>query len=151
MREPVILHWLGPMFDPALEGYWGAASIPEATENCLGIIQAHKERIDGIKISLLDADLEISMRRRLPQGVRMYTGDDFNYDRLILVTNKATATPFWESSMPSHRPRRWHWLRSMPETFPATNNCSRLPYLSHGTYSRHPRNTTRQALFSWHS
>ncbi len=84
VRQPVILHWLGPMFDPALEGYWGASSIPAATENCLSIIRAHKEKIDGIKISLLDADLEVSMRRHLPAGVRMYTGDDFNYDRLIL-------------------------------------------------------------------
>jgi hypothetical protein len=84
VREPVILHWLGPMFDPALEGYWGSGVIPDATENCIGIIHAHKEKIDGIKISLLDAEMEISMRRRLPAGVRMYTGDDFNYDRLIL-------------------------------------------------------------------
>lgn len=84
VREPVILHWLGPMFDPALEGYWGSSDIAEATENCLSIIRAHKEKIDGIKISLLDADLEISMRRQLPDGVRMYTGDDFNYDDLIL-------------------------------------------------------------------
>ena len=84
VRHPVILHWLGPMFDPALEGYWGSSAIPLAMENCLNIIRAHKEKIDGIKISLLDADLEVSMRRDLPPGVRMYTGDDFNYDRLIL-------------------------------------------------------------------
>jgi Protein of unknown function (DUF993) len=84
VRQPVILHWLGPMFDPALAGYWGDAAIPAATENCLSIIRAHKEKIDGIKISLLDADLEVSMRRDLPPGVRMYTGDDFNYDHLIL-------------------------------------------------------------------
>jgi hypothetical protein len=84
VREPVILHWLGPMFDPALEGYWGSSTIPAATENCLGIIRSHKEKINGIKISLLDAELEVNMRRRLPNGVRMYTGDDFNYDRLIL-------------------------------------------------------------------
>ncbi len=84
VRQPVILHWLGPMFDPALEGYWGAAAIPAAMENCLSVIRAHKEKIDGIKISLLDAELEVSMRRSLPSGVRMYTGDDFNYDRLIL-------------------------------------------------------------------
>jgi hypothetical protein len=84
VREPVILHWLGPMFDPALEGYWGSSSVSEATENCLGIIRSLKEKIDGIKISLLDAELEINMRRCLPAGVRMYTGDDFNYDRLIL-------------------------------------------------------------------
>ena len=84
IRQPVILHWLGPMFDPALEGYWGGTSISAAMENCLGIIHTHKEKIDGIKISLLDADLEVSMRRQFPAGVRMYTGDDFNYDRLIL-------------------------------------------------------------------
>ncbi len=84
VKLPVILHWLGPMFDPALEGYWGGTSIPEAMKNCLSIIDAHKEKVDGIKISLLDADLEVSMRRSLPSGVRMYTGDDFNYDRLIL-------------------------------------------------------------------
>lgn len=84
VREPVILHWLGPMFDPALEGYWGSSAIPAATENCLSIIRAHIKKIDGLKISLLDADLEVNMRRDLPAGVRMYTGDDFNYDRLIL-------------------------------------------------------------------
>jgi hypothetical protein len=84
VREPVVLHWLGPMFDPALESYWGSSTIPAATENCLEIIRSHKEKINGIKISLLDAEFEINMRRRLPSGVRMYTGDDFNYDRLIL-------------------------------------------------------------------
>jgi hypothetical protein len=84
VREPVILHWLGPTFDPALGGYWGDPDISVAMENCLGIIRAHREKIGGIKISLLDAELEVSMRRRLPCGVRMYTGDDFNYDRLIL-------------------------------------------------------------------
>jgi hypothetical protein len=72
------------MFDPALEGYWGSGDIPTATQNCLNIIRANADKIDGIKISLLDAELEISMRRLLPSGVRMYTGDDFNYDCLIL-------------------------------------------------------------------
>jgi hypothetical protein len=84
VQQPVILHWLGPMFDSALEGYWGGTTLSEAMENCLSIIHAHKKKIDGIKISLLDADMEVSMRRQLPSGVRMYTGDDFNYDRLIL-------------------------------------------------------------------
>jgi Protein of unknown function (DUF993) len=88
IRQPLILHWLGPMFDPALQGYWGGNSIAAAMENCLAVIRAHKEKIDGIKISLLDAELEISMRRDLPAGVRMYTGDDFNYDRLILGDEK---------------------------------------------------------------
>lgn len=84
VKEPVILHWLGPMFDPALQGYWGSDDIPTATQNCLNIIRANASKIDGIKISLLDAELEITMRRELPDRVRMYTGDDFNYDRLIL-------------------------------------------------------------------
>ncbi len=82
-REPVILHWLGDMFDPALAGYWGSADPDQAMETALGIIRAHAARIDGIKISLLDKDKEIRMRRLLPAGVRMYTGDDFNYAELI--------------------------------------------------------------------
>ncbi|HKO20792.1 MAG TPA: DUF993 family protein, partial [Acidobacteriaceae bacterium] len=81
--EPVILHWLGPMFDPALQGYWGSSNLSVAMDNCLAIIRDNAAKIDGIKISLLDADLEIAMRRKLPANVRMYTGDDFNYDRLI--------------------------------------------------------------------
>lgn len=81
--EPVILHWLGPMFDPALEGYWGAADLDAATDTFLEVIGAHPDKVDGIKVSLLDADREIALRRRLPEGVRCYTGDDFNYPELI--------------------------------------------------------------------
>ncbi|MEU1008462.1 dihydrodipicolinate synthase family protein [Streptomyces sp. NPDC005890] len=81
--EPVILHWLGPMFDPALEGYWGSADLDAATETFLEVIAAHPDKVDGVKISLLDAQREIDLRRRLPQGVRCYTGDDFNYPELI--------------------------------------------------------------------
>ncbi len=81
--RPVILHWLGEAFDPSLTGYWGSPHIPEAMEVCLGIIDEHQSKIDGIKISLLDPQYEIAMRRRLPSGVRMYTGDDFHYDELI--------------------------------------------------------------------
>jgi len=84
LQQPAILHWLGPMFDPALAGYWGTNDLREAMQHCLEVIRASAAKIDGIKISLLDADLEIEMRRALPPGVRMYTGDDFNYDRLIL-------------------------------------------------------------------
>ncbi len=83
VRQPVIIHWLGEMFDPALEGYWGSADHYEAMETCLGVIAAHKDKVDGIKISLLSKEKEITMRRRLPAGVRMYTGDDFNYAELI--------------------------------------------------------------------
>lgn len=82
-KQPVVLHWLGDMFDPALAGYWGTKDIDAAMDTALGIIAAHPDKVDGIKISLLDKDKEISMRRRLPPGVRMYTGDDFNYAELI--------------------------------------------------------------------
>lgn len=81
--EPVVLHWLGPMFDPALEGYWGSADLDAATDTFLEVIAAHPDKVDGIKVSLLDAQREIDIRRRLPQGVRCYTGDDFNYPELI--------------------------------------------------------------------
>ena len=80
---PVILHWLGEMFDPALAGYWGAQGFERTLEIALGVIEANRAKIDGIKISLLDDAKEIAMRRRLPDGVRMYTGDDFNYPDLI--------------------------------------------------------------------
>ena len=83
VKQPVVLHWLGDMFDPALLGYWGSADVEQAMGTALGIIQAHSKKVDGIKISLLDKDKEIAMRRRLPSGVRMYTGDDFNYAELI--------------------------------------------------------------------
>ncbi|MFI0240172.1 dihydrodipicolinate synthase family protein [Streptomyces sp. NPDC016845] len=81
--EPVVLHWLGPMFDPALDGYWGSADLDAATETFLEVIAAHPDKVDGIKVSLLDAGREVELRRRLPKGVRCYTGDDFNYPELI--------------------------------------------------------------------
>ncbi|MDH3661365.1 MAG: dihydrodipicolinate synthase family protein [Alphaproteobacteria bacterium] len=81
--RPAILHWLGEMFDPALAGYWGADGFDRALDTALGVIAANAEKIDGIKISLLDDKKEIQMRRLLPSGVRMYTGDDFNYPDLI--------------------------------------------------------------------
>jgi hypothetical protein len=81
--RPVILHWLGEMFDPALAGYWGAANFDQALETCLRVIGDNAAKVDGIKISLLDKDKEIRMRRLLPASVKMYTGDDFNYPELI--------------------------------------------------------------------
>lgn len=81
--QPVILHWLGEMFDPQLAGYWGADSFEDALETALEVIHRNRAKVDGIKISLLDKDKEIAMRRRLPAGVKMYTGDDFNYPELI--------------------------------------------------------------------
>jgi hypothetical protein len=83
VKEPVIIHWLGEMFDPALEGYWGSRDHTAAMDACLSVLQGNSSKVDGIKISLLDKDKEIAMRRRLPAGVRMYTGDDFNFAELI--------------------------------------------------------------------
>jgi hypothetical protein len=82
-RAPVILHWLGEMFDPALAGYWGHDEHGAAMEVCLAAIAANAAKVDGVKVSLLSQEREIAMRRRLPAGVRMYTGDDFNYADLI--------------------------------------------------------------------
>ncbi|MEU6541876.1 dihydrodipicolinate synthase family protein [Streptomyces sp. NPDC046859] len=81
--DPVILHWLGPMFDPALEGYWGSPGLDAATDTFLQVIAAHPGKVDGVKVSLLDARREVGLRRRLPKGVRCYTGDDFHYPELI--------------------------------------------------------------------
>ncbi len=83
VREPLIIHWLGEMFDPALRGYWGKPDHIAAMDVCVDIIAAHANKVDGVKLSLLDKDKEIRMRRRLPPGVRCYSGDDFNYAELI--------------------------------------------------------------------
>ncbi|MGS2617761.1 dihydrodipicolinate synthase family protein [Micromonospora sp. LZ34] len=80
---PVVLHWLGPMFDPALAGYWGSPDLGVATETVLALIETHAGKVDGIKVSLLDEEFEIALRRRLPKDVRLYTGDDFHYPALI--------------------------------------------------------------------
>jgi Protein of unknown function (DUF993) len=88
LSQPVILHWLGEMFDPQLSNYWGANTLDDAMQICLSIICENQSKIDGVKISLLSADREIDMRRQLPEDVKMYTGDDYNYDRLILGDDK---------------------------------------------------------------
>jgi Protein of unknown function (DUF993) len=89
VAQPAILHWLGPMFDPALEGYWGSPDLDAAMDACLDVIRANAAKIDGIKLSLLDAEREVALRARLPDGVRMYTGDDFNYPELIRTGSDA--------------------------------------------------------------
>jgi hypothetical protein len=83
VREPVIIHWLGDMFDPALKNYWGRASLDAAMDTAVAIINANAAKVDGVKVSLLDKQREIDMRRRLDRRVKMYTGDDFNYAELI--------------------------------------------------------------------
>ena len=88
VAQPVIIHWLGDMFDPALSGYWGAADLGKAMDTAVAIINANVTKVDGVKISLLDEQREIDMRRRLAGGVKMYTGDDFNYAELIAGDDK---------------------------------------------------------------
>jgi uncharacterized protein DUF993 len=83
VNRPAILHWLGPMFDPALAGYWGSSDIDTATDAFLSIVREHAGKIDGVKVSLLDEEHEVRLRSALPAGVHLYTGDDFNYPRLI--------------------------------------------------------------------
>jgi hypothetical protein len=83
VSDTAIVHWLGDMFDPALAGYWGSDDLDEAADSFIAVITENAEKIDGVKISLLDMDREIELRRRLPDGVRMYTGDDFNYPTTI--------------------------------------------------------------------
>lgn len=80
---PVILHWLGEMFDPRLAGYWGSRDVGAATATFLDLVRAHADRIDGVKVSLLSAEHEVGLRAALPAGVRLYTGDDFHYPQLI--------------------------------------------------------------------
>jgi hypothetical protein len=81
--RPVILHWLGEMFDPLLAGYWGSRDVETATASFLELIHTHAPAIDGVKVSLLDEEHEVRLRAALPDGVRLYTGDDFNYPSLI--------------------------------------------------------------------
>jgi Protein of unknown function (DUF993) len=83
VSRPVIIHWLGDMFDPALEGYWGSPSLDVAMEVLLGIVREHAPKVDGVKLSLLDQKREIVMRRQFPAGVHMYSGDDFDYPTTI--------------------------------------------------------------------
>ena len=83
VRTPVIIHWLGDMFDPALANYWGTPDLDTAMDVAVGIINANAAKVDGVKVSLLDKNREIDMRRRLDPAVKMYTGDDFNYAELI--------------------------------------------------------------------
>ncbi|TPI31735.1 dihydrodipicolinate synthase family protein [Mesorhizobium sp. B3-2-1] len=84
----VILHWLGDMFDPALKGYWGSDDFEAALDTVVAIIERHAGKVEGIKISLLDAGREVALRNRLPDGVLMFTGDDFNYPELIAGDGK---------------------------------------------------------------
>ncbi len=83
LSQPVVLHWLGEMFDPALAGYWGSGDLASALDTVATLIRDNVKHVEGIKVSLLDTKWELELRRRLPPGVKMYTGDDFNYAELM--------------------------------------------------------------------
>lgn len=83
VSRPVVLHWLGAAFDPQLAGYWGSTDVTTATDTFVQLVRDHASQVDGVKVSLLSAEHETDLRRRLPAGVRLYTGDDFNYPELI--------------------------------------------------------------------
>lgn len=146
--EPVVLHWLGPMFDPALEGYWGSADLDAATDTFLKVIAEHPDKVDGIKISLLDAEREIDVRRRLPSGVRCYTGDDFNYPELIAGTTGASATPCSASSTRSARWPRTRCGSWTPGTYRGSGTSSTPRSNCPGTCSRPRPASTRPAWCS---
>jgi len=83
LQRPALIHWLGEVFDPQLRGYWGHADLDRAMEVCLGVVRANRAHVDGVKLSLLDQRREVVMRSGLPEGVHMYTGDDFDYPTTI--------------------------------------------------------------------
>ena len=122
----------------------------EAMEVAVDVIAANAAKVDGIKISLLDKDKEIAMRRRLPQGVRMYTGDDFNYAELIAGDEQGYSdallgifdaiAPAASAALGALAPRR-HARRSTTSW--------RRPCRCRATSSRRRRASTRPASCSW--
>ena len=150
VKEPVIIHWLGEMFDPALAGYWGYADHSAAMAVALDVVADNAAKVDGVKISLLDKDKEIAMRRRLAQGVRMYTGDDFNYAELIAGDDKGYSdallgifdviAPAAAAALGALDARR--------DARPSTTS-SRRPCRCRATSSRRRPASTRPAWCSW--
>ena len=138
VQEPVIVHWLGEMFDPALAGYWGHDDHFDAMDVCLDVLIRNQEKVDGIKISLLDKDKEIRLRRGLPSNVRMYTGDDFNYAELIAGDGEgyshallgifdaiAPAASAALTALAENRPEEFH--RIFKPTVPLSRHIFRAP------------------------
>ena len=149
VREPVIIHWLGDMFDPALAGYWGTADLDKAMDTAVAIINANAAKVDGVKVSLLDKQREIDMRRRLDKNVKMYTGDDFNYAELIAGDDKGFPTRCSASSMPSRRRHPTRCRGSLPATRPASTTCWGRRCRCRATSSGRRRGSTRPASCSW--
>jgi len=130
--RPVLLHWLGEAFDPALRGYWGSGDFAAAADTVIELIERADGRVRGVKLSVLDQASERALRRRLRGGVRLYTGDDFNYAELIKVTGRGTATRC--SALSPRSPRRPPppCTRSTARTWPASTPRSARPSHSAG-------------------
>ena len=146
----MILHWLGEAFDPALRGYWGGGDFESAAATVLELIDQAGDKVDGIKLSVLDADKEIALRRRLPAGVRLYTGDDFGYAGLIRGDDTghsdALLGAFAAVTAPGRR-RAARPRRGRPRR--ATTRRSGRRSRSAASSSRSRRTTTRPAWPSW--
>jgi Protein of unknown function (DUF993) len=146
VKEHVIIHWLGEMFDPALEGYWGHKDHMQAMDVAIDVITTNAAKVDGVKVSLLDKDKEIAMRRRLPQGVRMYTGDDFNYAELIAGDARGYSDALLGIFDRRHPPRS---APSPAATARPSTTSWRRRCRCRATCSKRPRASTRPALCSW--
>jgi hypothetical protein len=146
VKEPAIIHWLGEMFDPALAGYWGSANHLVAMDLCIDIIGDHA---DSIKLSLLDRDKEIRLRRRMPQDVLTYTGDDFNFPELIAGDAQVFPTRSLAFSTPSHRLRLLRSMRTAVATMTSIGKSSSRPSRCRGTSSKRRRASIRLVSFSW--
>ena len=149
VREPVIIHWLGDMFDPALTGYWGTKDLDKAMDIAVAIINNNAAKVDGVKVSLLDKQREIDMRRRLDKRIKMYTGDDFNYAELIAGDEQGFSHALLGISMPSRRRRPTRCRGSRPATKPASTTCWGRRCRCRATSSRRRRGSTRPASSSW--
>ena len=149
VRQRVIIHWLGDMFDPALRNYWGTSSLDQAMDVAVGIINANAAKVDGVKVSLLDKSREIDMRRRLDPRVKMYTGDDFNYAELIAGDEHGFSHALLASSMPSRRRHPMRCRGSPPATRPVSTTCWRRRCRCRAISSRRRHGSTRPASCSW--
>ena len=149
VRQPVIIHWLGEMFDPALDGYWGHADHMAAMETCLAMLHANAAKVDGIKISLLDKDKEITMRRRLPAGCACIRATISTMPSSSPATNRAIRTRCSAFSTRSHPPRRPRSAASSGTTSRPSTTSSRRPSRSRATSSRRRHGSTRPASCSW--
>ena len=148
--QPVILHWLGEAFDPALRGYWGGTDFDAAAATVLELIERAGGKVDGIKLSVLDAGQEVALRRRLPAGVRLYTGDDFSYAGLIRGDADGSTATRCSARSPRSPPRpRRRWRPSTRATSRATTPRSGRRSRSAERSSSRRLTTTRSAWPSW--